>query len=128
MEVGHQAGHGPLRRVQGRRALRCVETEAYEDEAIRLAGAHDIDIKYRHFRDDAFFAAYFAAMSESYARLTDAYALETLKGAATASTLGTVPDGVPVGWVAIADAAMDIVDIGTPNFALVEKGVTGTCS
>ena len=30
---------------------------------------------------------------------------------------------MPVGWVAIADAAMDIVDIGTPNFALVEKGV-----
>ena len=40
----------------------------------RLAGAHDIDRKFRDFGDDSFFASYYAAMTESYAQLSDAAA------------------------------------------------------
>ena len=103
-----------------------VTTEEYEEEAQRFAGGNDIDIKYRHFRDSAFFASYGQAMSESYARLTDEYALEELKVNATAGTLGSIPTSatdVPVGWVAVVDAALSMIEIGTPSFALVEKSV-----
>lgn len=100
-----------------------VTTEAYEDEAIRFAMAHDIDRKYRDFKDAAFFDAYFQAGSESYARQTDVYAVEVLKREATPTALGTVPAGVPAGWVAVLDAALDIIEVGTPSFALIEKSV-----
>lgn len=100
-----------------------VSTIAYEDEAQRFAGGNDFDIKYKHFRDVAFFASWAQAMSESYAKLTDAYAVETMKLEAQTSTLGSVPSGVPVGWVAVVDAALDVIDVGTPSFALIEKSV-----
>lgn len=100
-----------------------VGTEPYAAEAQRFAGAHDIDIKYRHFNDAAFFASYFAAMSESYARETDAYALEQLKAQAEPSTLGSVPANVPAGWAAVVDLALDVIEVGTPSFALIEKSL-----
>jgi hypothetical protein len=62
-------------------------------------------------------------MSESYARLTDAYAAEVLKANAPVVTMGSVPTDVPVGWVAIVDGALSIIDVGAPTFALVEKSV-----
>lgn len=67
-------------------------TEAVNLTAKRLAGAHDIDRKFRDFGDTAFFAAYYEAMTESYARLSDAAALADLIAGATAATgVGTDP-------------------------------------
>ena len=100
-----------------------VSTEPAAGEAIRLAGAHDIDRKYKDFNDTAFFEAYYAAMSESYARQSDLYAAEVLKENAPVVPMGTVPSGVPVGWVAVVDGALAIIDRGAPTFALVEKSV-----
>lgn len=100
-----------------------VDTEPYEEEAQRFAGGHDIDRKYRDFGDSAFFASYFDAMAESYSRLTDAYALERMKAEAIPLTIGSVPTDVPTGWVAVVDAALAVIDVGTPSFALVEKTV-----
>lgn len=100
-----------------------VDTEPVEKEAQRFAGAHDIDRKYRDFNDSAFFESYYRAMSESYAKQTDLFAVEELKAEATPVNLGSVPAGVPAGWAALVDAALAIVDVGTPSFALVEKSV-----
>lgn len=100
-----------------------VEMELVERDAQRFAGAHDIDRKYRDFNDTAFFEAYYGAMGESYAKQTDLYAVEELKAEATPATLGTVPAGVSAAWAALVDAALAIVDVGTPTFALVEKSV-----
>lgn len=46
-------------------------TEAVAIDALRLAGAHDIDRKFIDFNDGEFIAAYFSAMAESYAYETD---------------------------------------------------------
>lgn len=100
-----------------------VGTEPYEEDAQRFAGAHDIDRKYKDFGDTEFFTAYFKAMTESYARLTDAYALEKMKANALATVPGSVPSGVSAGWGAVIDAALDVIDVGAPSFALVEKSV-----
>lgn len=100
-----------------------VTTSAYTNDAQRFAGGHDIDRKYVDFGDAAFFEAYFAAMSESYALETDVYALERMKDTAPVLTMGAGVSGVPNGWVAIADAMLDMIDLATPTFALVEKTV-----
>lgn len=60
-----------------------VATEPAEAMAVRLAGAHDIDRKFVDFDDQGFFAAYYAAMAESYARLSDAAAAAAIVAAAT---------------------------------------------
>ncbi|MFW5473693.1 hypothetical protein ACOCJ5_10315 [Knoellia sp. CPCC 206450] len=98
-----------------------VDTEPYEEEAQRWAGGHDIDRKYKDFNDTEFFAAYFRAMSESYAKLTDGYALRRLKEGSQLIAAGPTPDGVPAGWAAVVDGALAVIDVGTPTFALVEK-------
>lgn len=58
-------------------------TEPYEVEADRLAGAHDIDRKFRDFGDTAFFEAYYRAMTDSYRRLSDAAAVDGIEAVAT---------------------------------------------
>jgi ATP-dependent protease ClpP protease subunit len=60
-----------------------VGTEPASASAVRLAGAHDIDRKFVDFPDDGFFAAYYAAMAESYARLSDAAAAAAIIAGAT---------------------------------------------
>jgi hypothetical protein len=59
-----------------------------EAEAARIAGGHDLDIKFRHFGDTEFLDAYAQAMTEDYASKSDAKALAFIK--ASAST--------PTGW------------------------------
>lgn len=59
-----------------------------DEEAARLAGGHDLDIKFRHFGDTEFLDAYAQAMTEDYAIKSDAKALAFIK--ASAST--------PTGW------------------------------
>ena len=100
-----------------------VDTEPYEDNAQRFAGGHDIDRSFVDFPDPEFWDSYYAAMSESYARLTDAYAMRKLKEAATTFAPGTVPAGVPAGWGAVVDGALQVLEVGAPTFALVESTV-----
>ena len=60
-----------------------VGTEPAEANAARLAGAHDIDRKFVDFGDTGFFEAYYAAMAESYAILSDGAAADAIEAAAT---------------------------------------------
>lgn len=99
-------------------------TESVEITAKRLAGAHDIDRKYRDFGDVAFFESYFRAMVESYARLSDAGVLVDIRTAALAASgvaAGAIPSGVSAGMVAIVDGALAIIDVAVPSFAVVSS-------
>jgi hypothetical protein len=100
-----------------------VATEPISDVAQRFAGAHDIDRAMVDFPNPEFWAAYYAAMTESYARLTDAYVLEEYKAFATPITMGAVPAGVPAGWVAVLDGMLAVNETAAPTFALVEKSI-----
>jgi hypothetical protein len=59
-------------------------TQAVTAEAERLAGAHDVDRKFRDFGDTGFFESYYRAMTESYALLSDLALVADLETAATA--------------------------------------------
>lgn len=98
-----------------------VSTESVEIEAERLAGAHDIDRKFRDFGDTGFFESYYRAMSESYAKLSDQAALEGLNAAAAPFTAGAGDTG----WQTILAMAMSVQTVtnaGT-TFALIGANV-----
>lgn len=96
-----------------------VDTESVEVTASRLAGAHDIDRKFVDFGDVGFLESYLRAMTESYARKSDAAGLAFLESSATAVTAGSVPTGVHAAAAAIVDGALALVDVGAPTFAIV---------
>lgn len=98
-----------------------VSTEPVEIEAERLAGAHDIDRKFRDFNDAGFFASYYAAMAESYARLSDEAALTELLGAAGSHTAVAGVDA----WVTILTMALAVQDAtgASSTFAIVGANV-----
>lgn len=99
-----------------------VETEPVDVTAERIAGAHDIDRKFRDFKDEAFFAAYYKAMTESYAQVSDAAVLtDVLTAAGTAIEVGTVPSGVATGMAMIVDGALAVLGAANalPTFAVV---------
>jgi hypothetical protein len=100
-----------------------VDTEPVTKAATRWAGAHDIDRKFRDFGDSGFFAAYYAAMAESYARKSDLHVPGQLKAGATVVTAGAVPSGVSTAMAAIVDGALAVIDKGVPTFAIVEKSL-----
>jgi hypothetical protein len=100
-----------------------VDTEPVTKAATRWAGAHDIDRAFRDFGNAAFFAAYYAAMTESYARKSDLHIPGQLKAGATIVTAGAVPSGVSVAMAAIVDGALAVLDKGLPSFAIVEKSI-----
>lgn len=86
--------------------------------AARLAGAHDLDRKFQDFGDTEYIAAYFAAMTESYARQSDAKAIAFIQASRTA------PVAAGVGFFrAMATAAANLetaVGDGTkPDYILV---------
>ena len=100
-----------------------AEVEMVDLTAKRLAGAHDIDRIYMDFPNPEFWSSYFAAMTESYARQSDAAALTDLISGATAVTGGATPTGVPRGLVGIVDGALKLVDFAVPSFAVVETSL-----
>jgi|GEM_PF-856497 len=103
-----------------------VETAAVTQDAARLAGAHDIDRKFRDFNDTEFFRAYFEAMTESYAVQSDLAVFNAIETAAgSAITVGTVPTGVSRGVAMIADGALDVLNSTRrmPTFALVHPSL-----
>lgn len=83
--------------------------------ASRLAGAHDLDRKFRDFGDDEFFQAYYEAMTLSYAMLSDQAARDFIIASATAGA--AVTGGLLVGVakvaarlnVAVNDSGVDYV-------------------
>ena len=98
-----------------------IATESVTIAAQRLAGGHDIDRKFRDFGETSFFEAYFRAMTESYARLSDIAVLDDVAAAATVVDAGTIPTGVAKGLVFIVDGALEVLDLGTTSFAVVSK-------
>jgi len=97
--------------------------EAYDTTAERLAGGHDIAREYRDFNVEGFWEGYFRAMTESYARLSDAGVGDDIVAAATPVTRGAVPANVSPGLVSIVDGALSFIDTASPSFALVAKDV-----
>lgn len=97
-----------------------VDTVPVTADARRIAGAHRIDRRFTDFSDQGFWEAYFSAMTESYARVSDLDALSTAVTAATTTTPGTVPSGVAKGLAAIVDGALAIIATeNTPTSAVV---------
>ena len=98
-----------------------VATEQVPITAERIAGAHDIDRKHRDFNDEEFWRAYYAAMTESYAQVSDTQVLADVVTAAQSITPGDVPAGVSPAMAAIVDGALAVLQ-GTrtlPTFAIV---------
>lgn len=100
-----------------------IATEPVEDDATRYAGAHDIDRALVDFPNPAVLEGYYTAMTESYARLTDAAALNDLLAAAPTVTLGSVPSGVSASAAALVDAALAVAEVARPTFAVVAADV-----
>ena len=96
-----------------------VDTEAASADVVRLAGAHDFDRKFSDFGDVSFLTSYMQAMTESYARKTDAALVDFLQISAQIVAPGTVPSGVSEAAAAIVDGALAVLDKGVPDYALV---------
>lgn len=86
-----------------------IETEPVELTAERIAGAHKIDRKHVDFSDVNFWSAYFTAMTESYARVSDTSVLADVKEGATKIKAGEVPTGIAAGLVYIIDGILAIM-------------------
>lgn len=100
-----------------------VDTENVAQDATRYAGAHDIDRALVDFPTPGTVESYYAAMTESYARLTDTDVATALLAAAPVVAPGTVPSGISAAAAALVDAALSVVDTAPPTFALVAKDV-----
>lgn len=79
--------------------------------ASRLAGAHDIDRKFRDFGDEEFIQAYYEAMTLSYAMLSDAAARDFIVASATAG--GAVTGGLLTS-IAKVSARLSVATNGQP--------------
>lgn len=90
-------------------------TEAVEWAAARLAGAHDFDRKFIDFGDTEFVASYYRAMTDSYARKSDAKA----HAAALAGIGTTIAGGAIKLFEAIATGAVALEDIGGTDYIIV---------
>ncbi len=98
-----------------------IGTEPVEITSQRIAGAHDIDRAILDFGNAEFWAAYSAAMTESYAKVSDSYVLGKVLDAAPAVVPGAIPAGVATAMAYIVDGALSILN-GTdtmPDFAVV---------
>lgn len=97
-----------------------VDTEPVSADARRIAGGHRLDRRFRDFNDQEVIESYFRLMTESYAKVSDLDILSKIVGAATTTTPGTVPSGVPKGLAALVDGALDVVaQDNTPTFAII---------
>ena len=92
-------------------------TEPVEVPVVRLAGAHDIDRAFFDLGSSDYVAGYWAAMAESYAKLSDEYAASVLLDEATDAGAGTGAMGT------IVKAAMAVMAEGTPTFIGIGTGV-----
>lgn len=106
-----------------------IATAAHTKTAQRFAGGHDIDRRFVDFGNTEFLSSYFAAMAESYKRVSDAYVLEqliasghNLAGQQKHLDLDDAPAGVPLAlWLIVEGVSQVIADTDQmPTFALVE--------
>lgn len=96
-----------------------ASTAATAWTAARLAGAHDIDRKFWDFGDTEFIAAYYAAMTESYAMLSDDKARAKLVAMAAANTAVTGATTMIGAALRAADAVMTATGGVKPDYFLV---------
>ena len=95
----------------------------FSEDAERFAGGHDIAREFRDFDVPEFWDAYFKAMTDSYAQLSDDAAGAALIAGATPIVAGVVPAGVNAGLTSIVDGALAVLATGTPAYALVAPDV-----
>jgi hypothetical protein len=91
-----------------------VKVEYASGEAERLAGAWDIDRKFRDFGDSDFWAGFYAGQAESYLELSDQAAAAALAGFASDMS---VDANRPAGY-----AGVTVDDSGTGMLATVALG------
>lgn len=98
-----------------------ISTAPVEVTAQRIAGAHDIDRAILDFGNAEFWQGYNNAMTESYAKVSDAYVLAQAVAAATAVEAGAIPAGVATALAYIVDGALAILNATDtmPDFAVV---------
>lgn len=97
-----------------------IDTEPVTFTAVRFAGGHKLDRRFRDFNDTTVFDSYFTHATEDYSRKTDAKTLANMVAGATAVTPGTVPTGVAKGLAAIIDGALSVITAeNNPSFAVV---------
>lgn len=94
-----------------------VETVATAGVLQRIAGGHDIDRKFRDFSNVEFWEKYFAAMAESYAKVSDTYIRDQIKAIPTAGNgqrvhllTGVAPAGVPTALWQIVEGCVKMID------------------
>jgi hypothetical protein len=92
-------------------------TEEVGYTAARLAGAHDIDRAKVDFGDTGFFAAYYAAMSESYAYQSDMKAKAATIAAGNANVSASTPASL---LAAAATAKVELTTYEDDSFAAGE--------
>lgn len=104
-----------------------VETEPVEIDAYRLAGAHNIDRKFRDFGDTEFWDAYYRAMSESTSKKSDVKVRGLVRDASTRVHLlnAAMTSGVPQALNLMVKGILKIVnDLETlPDHAMVTTDV-----
>jgi hypothetical protein len=98
-----------------------ISTKPGTGKAKRYAGAHDIAREFRDFPNPEFWEGYFRAMTESYARLTDAATLVDALSYSKPVVQGAIPSGIAPGMARIVDGALAVLDEGLPTFAVVNK-------
>lgn len=105
-----------------------VTTVATSGTIQRIAGGHDIDRKFRDFSNSEFWEAYFAAMAESYAKVSDTYIRDQIKAIPTAGNgqrvhllSANAPAGVPLALWQIVEGVVKMIDDldVLPQFAFV---------
>lgn len=89
-----------------------IETQPVEIDAYRLAGAHNIDRKFRDFGDAEFWDAYYRAMSESTSKKSDVKVRTLVAAGSTMVHLlnSQMTAGVPTALNLIVKGVMKIVD------------------
>lgn len=97
--------------------------EPFEREVQGLAGANDIDRRYRDFSVPGFWESYFRFMTDSYSKQSDEGVFATVLADAPRIIPGAVPAGINAGLAAIVDGALAVLDEGTPTFSVVAKDV-----
>jgi hypothetical protein len=98
-----------------------VDTEEVTVDAVRIAGGHKLDRRYRDFGDTTIIESYFDHMTESYSRVTDVASLAaSVAGATVLTGVDAPPSGIATGLSAIVDGALAIIAAeNTPSFAVV---------
>lgn len=100
-----------------------VTATAVTGSAQRFAGGHDLAREFYDFNETEAIESYAQAMVESYAELSDNYALDQLIAGATAADADTYPGTVPDVLGKIVQGALAVIRTGKsrPTFAVLSE-------